>query len=282
MAGRGCRECLVVWKTLHVQKTELPVDMDDKNNIALEAAPRYRQIHHRIRNEIVSGKFFSGELLPSENEICKQYNISRFTAQKAFQLLVDEGLIYRKQGVGTFVSGINKGNSTVELQLGSIYSEDSILVQEQLRFAHFVGKMTGNQARVIVHHSSLMGTATEQLDKLCRGRQDMFGAAADWIERIEPVYGITNLPFLFRNMAHIRAFSTSDVAKKMQEVLPEKHGLRVLSDNWVRPPRVLLSIRPCFDLKDLKGLKIRVPSIQSYSQFWSELGALPCQVPWGG
>jgi len=37
----------------------------------------------------------------------------------------------------------------------------------------------------------------EQLDSLSTGKLDMFSAATDWLEQVEPSLGVANLPFLF-------------------------------------------------------------------------------------
>ena len=251
-----------------------------QKKIPINAAPKYRQIHFDIRNLIVSGTILPGESLPSENEIRKQYNVSRFTAQQVFRLLVDEGLVVRKQGLGTFVREISDEGDSVELQLGGIHAPGSAMIQAQFRFARLVSELTMNQVQVNVQHSASMGSASDQLKLLYHGEQDMFGAGTNWLEQIEPTWGITNLAFLFRNMKHVRQFVESDIAQQLREVLLKKKGIRVLADNWIRPSSLLLSTVPCFELKDLNGLKIRVPPIPTHSLIWKEFGAIPCELVW--
>ena len=53
-----------------------------------------------IENEILK----PGESIPTERELCEIQGVSRMTANKAIMSLVNEGLIYREQGKGTFVS----------------------------------------------------------------------------------------------------------------------------------------------------------------------------------
>src|SRR5713101_906477 len=66
--------------------------------------PRYYQLKEIIRERIHSGEWKPGELIPSERELSEQYKISRMTARQAITELVNEGLFYREQGKGTFVS----------------------------------------------------------------------------------------------------------------------------------------------------------------------------------
>jgi GntR family transcriptional regulator len=66
--------------------------------------PRYYQLKEIMREKILSGEWKPGDLIPSERELGEQYGISRMTARQAITELVNEGLFYREQGKGTFVS----------------------------------------------------------------------------------------------------------------------------------------------------------------------------------
>lgn len=66
--------------------------------------PFYQQLYEMLRNKIVRGEWQPGEMIPSESELIEQYQVSRITARKALEALVNEGLIYRERGRGTFVA----------------------------------------------------------------------------------------------------------------------------------------------------------------------------------
>ncbi|UOQ91945.1 GntR family transcriptional regulator [Halobacillus shinanisalinarum] len=66
--------------------------------------PLYHQLKDIIKEKIESGEWAPGEKIPSENEMRNDFEISRNTAKKAIEDLVQEGLLDRKQGRGTFVS----------------------------------------------------------------------------------------------------------------------------------------------------------------------------------
>lgn len=65
--------------------------------------PRHEQISAWLREEIESGAFSPDERLPSENDICRRFDVSRVTVRRALQTLEADGLIYRRQGLGSFV-----------------------------------------------------------------------------------------------------------------------------------------------------------------------------------
>ncbi len=68
--------------------------------------PRYLEIANSIRSDIERETFSQGDLLPTEEELEKIYNVSRTTIRNAIGGLENEGLVYRKQGKGTIVLGI--------------------------------------------------------------------------------------------------------------------------------------------------------------------------------
>lgn len=65
--------------------------------------PLYAQLREILRSDIESGAWKVGEAIPPEQELVKQYQVARSTVRQAIMDLVNEGLLYRKQGKGTFV-----------------------------------------------------------------------------------------------------------------------------------------------------------------------------------
>lgn len=66
--------------------------------------PIFQQIAEGIEDAVLSGAFTEEEQIPSITEFSVQYKINPATALKGINLLVDEGLVYKKRGVGMFVS----------------------------------------------------------------------------------------------------------------------------------------------------------------------------------
>lgn len=64
----------------------------------------YIQIADSIRQAIISGRLKDLDQLPTESELCSFFEISDIVVKRAYSLLVDEGLVRRIQGSGTFVT----------------------------------------------------------------------------------------------------------------------------------------------------------------------------------
>jgi len=75
------------------------------------AEPLYQLVENHIRERIDSGQLVPGDLIPSEPQLAEQLNVSQGTVKKAIDNLVWQGLLYRHQGKGTFVSRIDFNNS---------------------------------------------------------------------------------------------------------------------------------------------------------------------------
>ena len=65
--------------------------------------PRHQQISSWLRKQIRSGALSPDDQLPSESRLGSQFGVSRITVRRALHTLESEGLIYRKQGLGSFV-----------------------------------------------------------------------------------------------------------------------------------------------------------------------------------
>jgi DNA-binding GntR family transcriptional regulator len=86
--------------------------------------PLYHQLKEILKDKIEKGEFSEGDLIPSEREICETYRVSRITARQAILDLVNDGLLYREGGRGTFVASKNKKKLTIAL-VATGYSHES-------------------------------------------------------------------------------------------------------------------------------------------------------------
>ena len=69
-----------------------------------EGTPLYLQLARSLREHISSGAIDPGSALPSERDLSEMAGLSRVTVRKGIEQLIDEGVLVRKQGSGTFVA----------------------------------------------------------------------------------------------------------------------------------------------------------------------------------
>jgi GntR family transcriptional regulator len=68
-------------------------------------SPLYLQLEQLIRDAIGADILVAGNAIPPERDLATEYNVSRITVRKAIGRLVEEGLLTRRRGAGTFVTG---------------------------------------------------------------------------------------------------------------------------------------------------------------------------------
>ena len=69
-----------------------------------EGTPYHKQISEWLKKQIEENKFLTNEKLPSESELSEKFDVSRVTVRRALQTLENNKLIYRCQGIGSFVN----------------------------------------------------------------------------------------------------------------------------------------------------------------------------------
>lgn len=69
-----------------------------------KSIPLYHQIRDVLRDSLFGGDYRPGKQIPSEKELIAKYGVSRITVKQAINSLVQEGLLYKVRGKGTFVA----------------------------------------------------------------------------------------------------------------------------------------------------------------------------------
>jgi len=81
-----------------VRKGKMEIKMAQRKKL-----PLYLQIESILKSKILTGELKEGDRLPPENELSKQFGVSPLTVRQALSLLVGEGLLDRRPGIGTMV-----------------------------------------------------------------------------------------------------------------------------------------------------------------------------------
>ena len=87
--------------SIYCEEGTVPVDVGNK--LEKGGMPLYLELAQILREQIETGEYKSGDCLPTEKQISKTYGVSLITVREARRTLVDEGLIVRYSGKGTFV-----------------------------------------------------------------------------------------------------------------------------------------------------------------------------------
>ncbi len=69
-----------------------------------DGIPKYIQLANLLREKLAAREYSPGQQIPTETELCERYKVSRVTVREAIDRLVQENLLYREQGRGTYVT----------------------------------------------------------------------------------------------------------------------------------------------------------------------------------
>jgi GntR family histidine utilization transcriptional repressor len=80
------------------------------------AVAKFAEIKEFMLSQIEIGAWPEHSRVPSENELAEQFSVSRMTARRALQELTEQGILYRTQGVGSFVAALKSQSSLLEIR----------------------------------------------------------------------------------------------------------------------------------------------------------------------
>ena len=80
------------------------------------SVPLYSQLANLLRGKIVSGQWKEGDLIPSETQLIQEYGVSRGTVRQAITHLTQQNLLFRRRGIGSFVT-----NTKINQSLNEFY-----------------------------------------------------------------------------------------------------------------------------------------------------------------
>jgi tripartite ATP-independent transporter DctP family solute receptor len=135
--------------------------------------------------------------------------------------------------------------------------------------------------RIELYPSSQLGSKNEIIDQLIAG--DSVGTICDGSflsDRGVPDLGIMYGPYLFDTWDDCWNLIHSDWFIQ-QRKLSEDKGIKILTANWIYGERHTLTTKPVRSVKDIKGLKIRVPNNTIQVKGFEVLGAAPTPMPLG-
>ena len=178
--------------------------------------------------------------------------------------------------------------------LSSLGAAGSALAQQKLKWAHVyetsepyhtqsvwaadeIKKRTNGKFDITVHPASSLGKETDINQGMALGTIDMIISGPSFAARSFPRLGIAYYPFIFRDADHLLAYSKSAVFKEMVEGFRAKTGIQILAYTYYGA-RHTTSQKPFTDCAGMKGLKIRVPDVPTYTATPRACGANPTPI----
>lgn len=113
-----------------------------------EGKPIFLQIAEQIENEIIDGRLSEETQVPSTNEFALFHRINPATAGKGVNLLVDDGILYKKRGIGMFVAA---------------GARETLMAQRRTRFrTEYLRPLLAEAAKLGFHPADLTDMITQE------------------------------------------------------------------------------------------------------------------------
>jgi tripartite ATP-independent transporter DctP family solute receptor len=132
----------------------------------------------------------------------------------------------------------------------------------------------GDRVKIDRFYAGAKGDEAAILESVRAGAVDMVPVGSD-IVTLDPMFGILEMPFLFRTRDEVAAVLDGELGAEMSASLEESQGLHVVGygENGFR--HITNSKRPIVTPDDLKGLKLRIPDVEARATTFETLGATP-------
>lgn len=160
------------------------------------------------------------------------------------------------------------------LQLASVETPQTVWGQVAQRFADGVAEASDGDLKIELALSGSTGSVRETLEALAIGTNDIVMTVVASLNSYDPLAAIESYPYLIRDEEHFNRVYNGKIGDDLFDALAQSSGLRLVGAGS-RGPREMASKRPINTIKDLDGLKIRVPGIEVFRATWETLGASP-------
>ena len=147
------------------------------------------------------------------------------------------------------------------------------------RFEELVEERSGGDIQVELYPSSQLGGQSEIFEGMTLGIIEMIIAGSTHLSRLEPAFGVFDLPSLAPNEAAFMEILDGDIGQSLLDKLPEK-GIRGLAYSEVGF-RHLYTNKLVDDIEDVSGLVVRVPGNPVYQDTLATFGADPTSMALG-
>lgn len=170
-------------------------------------SPVYIQIHNQIKKDIEGGKWRVGERIPSERELAVDFSVSRMTLRQAIQTLVDEGILERRVGAGTYVA-----SQKVQEKMSGVTSFTDVMLAQGKR----------PSSRTISYHVANPSISEMEKLKLQDGDQVLRMERVRFGDGTPISFEVATVPYVL-----VQDFSKSEVTRSFYHTLEKKGGYQL-------------------------------------------------------
>lgn len=162
------------------------------------------------------------------------------------------------------------------IRVASPFKAGHILVDASEKFKELVEKERGGKIEIQVQAG--VGSE-EEINTWCsEGKVEMQATGGRPLEVSAPQYFFFNAPYVMKDFDHFMRVWESSLGKKAREQVEQKGNMMYLGIVY-RGLRQMTSKKPIYTPEDVAGLKLRLPTVETWIAVWKGMGADPVPVP---
>ncbi len=200
----------------------------------------------------------------------------RFKWKKATAAFLSTVLVLSLSACGNSSSGDSADSDTdykYFWKIACAETSDYYMTQLAQEFLDEVSERTGGKVTGQIFANGQLGSLNDMLESLEMGNVDVVSDCFASLGAVDSLFDAFGLPYLYDDKEHQYAFWDT-YFDDVSDIVAEQTNLRIVTvmDGLNRE---LSSTKPVESMADLKGLKVRVPTIPVYVRIWECLGAAP-------
>jgi tripartite ATP-independent transporter DctP family solute receptor len=193
-------------------------------------------------------------------------------------------VIFLLLAVITLAPGIfGKGSGDQQklvLRWGSVHAETTITTQMMRRIIQEVNSKTEGRVEIQGYPNSALGGSRDLVEGVQAGIMEMISEGpaqfASWI----PMASIAEAPYIYRDIPHMNKALNGPFGGRLNEEFLKKN-VRLLGSFYYGTRQLTTTKAEIRSVKDMQGLKIRVPEVKAYVEMINSWGARPTPIPFG-
>jgi TRAP-type C4-dicarboxylate transport system substrate-binding protein len=165
------------------------------------------------------------------------------------------------------------------IRIASVNAPTNLSVQKAEEVGKRITERTDGRVQFQMFPSAQLGTTTDSLEQASQGQPVITYTSASFMAGFGvPELAVVEGPFVVAGNEEAERLAFSDLMQGYYDQLAEKAGIRVLALNWLDGARHMIGSAPYPSPSDLKGVKMRVPPVETRIKTFEPIGVVPTTV----
>jgi tripartite ATP-independent transporter DctP family solute receptor len=148
------------------------------------------------------------------------------------------------------------------------------------KWAELIGQRTGGKIDIKIFPNEQLGSEKACLEGVVLGTIDVALSDAAYVADLQPVAGVMDFPYTFRDWDHYAAYLKGPIFPQLAANIEKEVNMKVLAP-WIYGRRLLASKKLVRSPEDAKSLKIRTPPSELAQENARVLGGIPVTIAFG-